>query len=284
MNDFRRIVVPVDYSESSDAALRLATQLARAFNGRLQVVHFIPIQVYALTDYPIVADATILTRTESERLRVHVRKVLGDDAPLPSEIEVSWGSPYVQIADYAIEHQADVIVMGTHGRTGVKHLLLGSVAERTVRLAPCPVLTVRGDPAVTLAEAVADRDRPAARVAAMMERAAVTVASTDTLQRAHRLMVEAAVRHLPVVDGARLVGMLSDRDLGPHIGHFAHTRVNAAMTADPATAAPDTTVEDAARLMLARKVRALPVVERDHVVGVLSSTDILEDYVRIARA
>jgi nucleotide-binding universal stress UspA family protein len=282
MNDFRRIVVPVDYSEPSDAALRLAAQLARAFDGRLLVFHFLPIEVYALADYPIVADPILRVDEETERLRVHVRKVLGDDAP-PVAVEVSWGSPYVQIADYAVEHKADLIVMGTHGRTGVKHLLLGSVAERTVRLAPCPVLTVRGDAAVTLGAAATSGERPATRVAAMMERAAVTVASTDTLKRAHALMVEAGVRHLPVVDGTRLVGMLSDRDLGAHVGHFAHTRVNAAMTADPATAAPDTTVEDAARVMLARKVRALPVVERQRVVGVLSSTDILEDYVRIAR-
>jgi CBS domain-containing protein len=96
-------------------------------------------------------------------------------------------------------------------------------------------------------------------------------------------MAEVRVRHLPVVDGQRVVGMLSEGDLGPHVGQLAHTRVHAAMTSQPISVAPDATIAEAARLMLAGHVRALPVIDQTRLVGVLSSTDILEDYVRAAR-
>jgi CBS domain-containing protein/nucleotide-binding universal stress UspA family protein len=288
MNDFGQILVPVDYSAPSDAALRVAGELARAFKGRLLVLHLMPIQVYALADYPIIVDGAPQTAAAADRLREHVRAVLGDDAP-PYEVEATWGSPYLDIPEYAIDRNAGLIVMGTHGRTGLKHFMLGSVAERTVRLAPCPVLTVRGDggPAEVLAADARAARPPAAggtRVGTMMSRAPVVVSSTDSLRQAHARMLEAGVRHLPVVDGARLVGMLADRDLAAHVGHLEHTRVNVAMTPEPTTATPEMSVEDAARLMLARRVRALPVLDGERLAGVLSSTDILEDYVRAARA
>jgi CBS domain-containing protein len=96
-------------------------------------------------------------------------------------------------------------------------------------------------------------------------------------------MAQAEVRHLPVVEGDKLVGILSDRDLPAHAGHLAHTRVSAAMTPDPSTIGPHASAEEAARLMLRRRVRALPVVEGERVVGMISTDDVLEDYVRAAR-
>jgi universal stress protein A len=278
MATFSRILVPVDYSEPSDAALRLAADLSRPFDGRLLVLHLLAIEVFALAEYPVLTSDVTSVEAERERLRAHVAKVLGAGAP-PYEVVVTWGSPYLQIVDHAIACAADLIVLGTHGRTGLKHVLLGSVAEKTVRLAPCPVLTVRGEVA-----GVTER-RPTARgrVAEHMERAPVTVRSDDTLERARARMVEARTRHLPVVDGERVVGILSEGDLGAHVGQLAHTRVHVAMTSNPVTVTPDAGVEDAARLMLTNRVRALPVVERARLVGVISSTDILEDYVRVAR-
>jgi nucleotide-binding universal stress UspA family protein len=296
MRTLEQILVPVDYSDTSDGALVMASELARAFHGRLLILHLLPFDVYGATELPMVlpGQATVgdefRLEEENARLERHARKVLeASGRPAPAfEVAVDWGSPYHQIVEYAIERRVDLIVMGTHGRRGIRHALLGSVAEKTVRLAPCPVLTVRPHAAesLTLPEARADRREPHASggVGRLMCKAPVTVGPDDMLSDAHARMVHAGVRHLPVVEGTRLVGILSDRDLPAHVGQLARTRVHVAMTPNPATVAPDVSVEIAARLMLDRGVRALPVVEGERVIGVLSASDILEDYVRAARA
>ncbi len=293
MANFAQILVPLDYSECSDEALRLAARLARAFQGRLLVLHMLPIDLPGiLGDFPSPAADTTRITSETTRLHAHIHSVLEDGDGVPAlEIEVAWGSPHLDIVPYAIERRVDLIVLGTHGRTGVKHLLLGSVAERTVRSAPCPVLTVRAGAAAATGEL-----RPAApterghrrpsqvgEVGRMMTRSPITVAPDDVLTVARDRMAEAAVRHLPVVEGERLVGIVSDRDLPAHLGYLEHTRVSAAMTPNPVTVASDVSVDAAAHLMIERHVRALPVVDGERVIGILSVTDILEDYIRAAR-
>lgn len=287
MNGFSQILVPVDYSAPSSAALRLAADIARAFEGRLIALHLIPIEIYAFADYPLVAPETVRIDEERARLETHVRAILGDGAPA-FEVEVGWGSPFLQIVDCAIDRRADLIVIGTHGRTGLKHALLGSVAEKTVRLAPCPVLTVRDGAALparlpTVERAAGRRVAARGTVGELMGPEAIVVRSTETLDVASSRMLEAGVRHLPVVEGNRLVGMLSDRDLQPHGGYLAKTRVDAAMTPNPATVTPDVATAEAARRMLDRRVRALPVVDGERVIGIVTSTDILEDYILAAR-
>jgi CBS domain-containing protein len=287
MGGFSQILVPIDYSASSSAALRLAAEIALAFKGRLIALHLVPIEIYAFADYPLVAPDGVRLEEERARLETHVRAILGDGAPA-FEVQVGWGSPFIQIVDCAIERRADLIVIGTHGRTGLKHALLGSVAEKTVRLAPCPVLSVRDGAALT--ETLGTVERPAVRgtaapstVGQLVGREPIVVRSTDTLDVASARMLEAGVRHLPVVDDNRLVGMLSDRDIQPHGGYLAQTRVNAAMTLNPATVSTDVATADAARRMLDRGVRALPVVDGERVIGIVTSTDILEDYILAAR-
>ncbi len=291
MSAFELILVPTDYSDPADAALRVAADLARAFKGRLLVLHLLPLEVYGLGEYPIVSGDGARLAEETERLRAHVGKVLEGRGTIPAhEVEVVWGSPYLHIVELAVERKVDLIVIGTHGRTGLKHVLLGSVAEKTVRLAPCPVLTVRAEAAAQMAavgEAQPGGERPRlpshGEVGRLMRYRPVTVGPDDTLETARRQMEVAHVRHLPVVDGERLVGMLSDRDLGAYLGQLTHTRVHVAMVADPTTISPEVSTETAARLMLERRVRALPVVEGERVIGILSSSDILEDYIRAAR-
>jgi CBS domain-containing protein len=285
----QQILVPFDYSAPAEAALMLAGDLARTYRAKLLVVHFVEIEVHTLGDYPIIKGDPITE--ETERLRKHVHHVLADagESPAP-EVEVAWGSPFLRIVETAIERKADLIIMGTHGRSGIKHILLGSVAERTVRLAPCPVLTVRG-PVILPDEALVDAWRSAVssgtrhgEVGGMMSPNPVTIGPDDSLETACDRMAAAKIRHLPVVDAGRLVGILSDIDLPAYRSQFAHTRVHVAMTPDPITVAPDATVDSAARLMLDRRVRALPVVEGEQLIGMLSATDILEDYVRVSRA
>jgi len=285
----QQILVPFDYSAPAEAALIFAADLARTYRSRLLIVHFIEIEVHTLGDYPIIKGDPITE--ETERLRKHVQRVLEDAGESPAhEVEVAWGSPFLRIVETAIEHKADLIIMGTHGRSGIKHILLGSVAERTVRLAPCPVLIVRG-PVGLPDEALVDAGRSAVssgtrhgEVGGMMSQNPVTIGPNDSLEAARDRMATAKIRHLPVVEAGRLVGILSDIDLPAYRSQFAHTRVHVAMTPDPITIAPDATVDSAARLMLERRVRALPVVKDEQLIGILSATDILEDYVRVSRA
>lgn len=123
----REILFPTDFSPSSEVAGRAAADLARHFGARLHVLHVVP----PVTDPTPAPDA----------FRVVVSE-LGRDVAVLSE--VSSGLPARQIAAYAPRAGIDVIVMGRHGRSGVSHALIGSVAEAVVRRAPCWVLTVPG--------------------------------------------------------------------------------------------------------------------------------------------
>ena len=291
MTSFTEILVPVDYSECSDAALRLAAGLARAVGGRLLVLHVLPINMASLLgDFPTPAAKPNRDAAEHDRLELYVRSVLEGFEPAPAyEVDVFWGVPRLDIVPEAVQRRADLIVVGTHGRTGLKHVLLGSVAERIVRTAHCPVLTVRGTAAAELKPGATRTEREArprvraGQVLMRMTPRPVTVSPDDHLAAARARMTSYGVRHLPVVDGSRLVGILSDRDLAAHLGHLDHSRVNAAMTPNPVTVASDVDIDTAAELMIGRKVRALPVVDGERVIGIVSSDDILEDYVRAAR-
>ncbi len=139
---FTRILVPTDFSDTSDAALTYATSVAAAFGASLHLVH--------VFEDPFTA-GTLASEVYAP-IPPEVRKqVLADlqtrlDARLPAgggTTAVLTGTTARAITDYAREQQADLIVMGTHGRGGMAHLLLGSVAERVVRTASCPVMTVR---------------------------------------------------------------------------------------------------------------------------------------------
>jgi CBS domain-containing protein/nucleotide-binding universal stress UspA family protein len=301
MMPFSDILVPIDYSEAGDAALRVAAQLARAARGRLLVTHMLP-PVYTMAEFPILPIDAEWIAEERSRLDAHVREALAPtDGELPSfAVEVFVDTPFLGIVRLAAERKVDLIVIGTHGRSGLKRLVLGSVAERVVRFAPCPVLTVHGP--VATRGPVAARGHVGARTGAaepaavrqpivtrpgevgqLMYRSPITVEANTTLAEARGLMATYRVRHLPVVDRSKLVGILSDADLGPYVGYLGNTKVNAAMTPNPIAIAPDADAAVAASLMLEHKVRALPVTEGETVVGVISVSDVLEDYVKAAR-
>ena len=134
--DVRNVLFPTDFSEVSARAGRVAAAMAREAGARLHVLHVCPSHwdhVSAAEGVDAVADG--LTGSGIE-----------------TETALSTGPPAAQIIRYAREHAIDLIVLATHGRTGVSHALLGSVAEAVVRRAPCPVLTI---PARAAAEAIA---------------------------------------------------------------------------------------------------------------------------------
>jgi universal stress protein A len=136
---FRTIVVTTDFSANSAVAVRPAVEIARKFAGSIVLVHALegvsPDPAAAATDLAALAALT------QEQLQEFGQKEIGDQVPWT--VEVVFGPPYVAITDAAERHHADLIALATHGRTGLPHLLLGSVAERVARTATCPVLTVR---------------------------------------------------------------------------------------------------------------------------------------------
>jgi universal stress protein A len=142
---FRRILVPHDFSEHATRALRVAVDLARSHRGRLVVLHaitpFNPISGFPAAEEMAWIPPVDLIAHERKRLEALVaRTVSGRGAPRAA-VQVVIGDPFQRIV--AAARTADVIVMATAGRTGLSHLLIGSVAEKVVRHAPVPVLTLR---------------------------------------------------------------------------------------------------------------------------------------------
>lgn len=145
MKPFERIVVAVDFSEHSKEALGVAVDLACRYRSSLTLVHVYEPAVYALPDGSI-----LFTAAQFERLMGELERYLATS----KEEAIKLGARTVdtrllqgfaagEIVAYAKATESDLIVLGTHGRRGAQHLLLGSVAERVVRTAACPVLTVR---------------------------------------------------------------------------------------------------------------------------------------------
>jgi nucleotide-binding universal stress UspA family protein len=145
---YSRILVPVDGSATSNKALVVALQIARDGGGRVRLVHALDELVY-LSGYEYSPDAINMAREQA-------RRVLGDamaiaqSAGIPAEQELI-ETPRMRLGDsvarQAREWNADLIVVGTHGRRGVGRVLLGSGAEQIIRCAPVPVLVIRGDDA-----------------------------------------------------------------------------------------------------------------------------------------
>jgi nucleotide-binding universal stress UspA family protein len=142
MTSIKKILVPTDFSPYSDQAMQYASMMAKAFKARILLVHVIEPLTYSVTDTLTVADHFVALKTIAKPLLENARKKFQKKG-LVIEADLLTGVPYREILKKARRIGADVIVMGTHGRTGVEHFLLGSVAEKVVRLAPCPVVTVR---------------------------------------------------------------------------------------------------------------------------------------------
>lgn len=147
--DIKKILVPVDFSEGSQQALEYGIALAEKLGAQVTVLHVVDYpppysQVEALT---MVAPAegevtfdTFLRKRAQEDMREFVKPYQEKGLQIPVEFES--GAASDGIARAAGELGADLVVMGTHGRTGIKRLMIGSVAERTLRYSPCPVLTI----------------------------------------------------------------------------------------------------------------------------------------------
>jgi nucleotide-binding universal stress UspA family protein len=144
MMEFRKILVPVDFSKYSEEALQQAIELAKAFGSELHLLHCYQINPAAVSPYGIVIPENFehdVRMAALRRLAEWRDKAIAAGCKVQEHISAHF--PTEEIAAVAEQIGADLIVMGTRGLTGIKHVLLGSVAERTIRIAPCPVLTVK---------------------------------------------------------------------------------------------------------------------------------------------
>ncbi|MDR3636443.1 MAG: universal stress protein [Isosphaeraceae bacterium] len=146
MIEIRRILAPTDFSGHAAKAVRYACRLAERLDSELHLLHVLSDVVPAGPD-PMLAPVLppeYYKETE-EQSRIALAQLVEPDwgHPRGFEAAVRWGGPVEGIVEYAADQEIDLIVIATHGRSGLSHVLLGSVAERIVREAPCPVLTIR---------------------------------------------------------------------------------------------------------------------------------------------
>lgn len=140
MITLERILLPTDFSECSERARSYACEMAKRFTAELHVLHVVP--PVSLPPYvgPVPQQLLEFEKEAREELEQWNDPAFGEIKVVRS---VSGGTPFVEIVRYAREQNMDLLVLGTHGRTGLAHALIGSVTEKVVRKAHCPVLTVR---------------------------------------------------------------------------------------------------------------------------------------------
>ena len=144
MTEIKTILVPVDFSAHSDKALEYAIGLAKRFGSKLHVLHayHVPVPIATPDQIAIPRDFfTSIREAAAKRLKACGDKVVAEG--LKGETHLTEMLPVTAINETAQRVGADLIVMGTRGLTGLKHVLLGSVAERVIRTAPCPVLALK---------------------------------------------------------------------------------------------------------------------------------------------
>ena len=139
----RRILAPTDFSECAKRARSYATELAKRFDAELHMLHVV--QPIALPTYvgPVLDNLHDLEEAARKELEEWEDPQFEPSMRLARRVVT--GPPFVEILRYARQNEIDLIVVGTHGRAGLMHALVGSVAEKVVRKSPCPVLTVRPD-------------------------------------------------------------------------------------------------------------------------------------------
>lgn len=137
----RNILMAIDFSPSSDAALDYAVAIARRYGSRIYMTHVIRPDVYQLVSPEAMETVLDQARHYAEQQMAKVL-VSGRIRGVPHQVLLGQGELWTVFSQLIEEHEIDLIVVGTHGRTGLKKMLMGSVAERVFRMAPCPVLTV----------------------------------------------------------------------------------------------------------------------------------------------
>ena len=143
MLNLEKILCPIDFSEYSKEALKYAVSFAMKDEAKLFLLHVIDIRTFE-DDLEVIGVEQIrdeITKLHKSRLLDYIPKEIRNDIKM--EVLVVSGIPFAEIIDISNKNNMDMIIMGSHGRTGIAHIMLGSVAEKVARIANCPVLIVK---------------------------------------------------------------------------------------------------------------------------------------------
>jgi nucleotide-binding universal stress UspA family protein len=143
--NIKKILVPIDFSDYSKSSLRYAVNFIKHFHARVILVYVVEPVIYP-PDFSMGQIAIPSVGVDMDkRAQEELEKLAKDEIPSDTDVKliIKTGKPFVEIIETAVEEDADMIIIATHGHTGVEHILFGSTAEKVVRKAPCPVLTLR---------------------------------------------------------------------------------------------------------------------------------------------
>ena len=143
--DIKRVLVPIDFSDYSKSALKYAVNFTKTFNADIFLVYVVEPVIYP-PDFSMGQIVIPSVDLEMDKRAIEELNKLSEKN-IPSRLKVKTivktGKPFIEIIETAKEENIDLIIIATHGHTGVEHILFGSTAEKVVRKAPCPVLTLR---------------------------------------------------------------------------------------------------------------------------------------------
>jgi len=139
----KKVLVPIDFSDYSKSALKYAVNFSKLFNAEIILIYVVEPVIYP-PDFSMGQIAMPSLNTEwDERAKDELDKLAKNEINLSLKTVIKTGKPFVEIIETAKEENIDLIIIATHGHSGVEHILFGSTAEKVVRKAPCPVLTLR---------------------------------------------------------------------------------------------------------------------------------------------
>lgn len=143
--NIKKVLVPIDFSDYSKSALKYAVNFAKSFNAEIILVYVVEPVIYP-PDFSMGQIAMPSINAEwDDRAKDELQKLAKSDITGAENVKtiIKTGKPFVEIIETAKEENVDLIIIATHGHSGVEHILFGSTAEKVVRKAPCPVLTLR---------------------------------------------------------------------------------------------------------------------------------------------
>ncbi|HUA33617.1 MAG TPA: CBS domain-containing protein [Candidatus Binataceae bacterium] len=256
---YTKILCPIDFDHDSTAVLKTIESLARLGDCTIVLLNVAPIVVHG-GGFADVNKAQV--DFANSRLEEIARKHL---AGLRFETMAPAGDPANEILKAATEARIDLIVMAKHGHKGLAHLIIGSVAEKVIRQAPCPVLAVP-----------AGKFDPKKTVDVWMTRHPVTAAADETLESIQTKMEHGGFRSIPIVTDGKPIGIITDRDLRLFAGKHKDVLARDAMSEALVTVTPATSLKEAARILKEHKIDCLPVVTDDGgLAGIITTTDVM---------